>query len=61
VFEVTVNGDGSISVWDKRWFEVSPRFFVSADGRSRIGFAEDPGGQIFALTAGSWRVLERVH
>jgi CubicO group peptidase (beta-lactamase class C family) len=61
VFEVTVNGDGSISVWDKRWFEVSPRFFVSADGRSRIGFAEDRGGQIFALTAGSWRVLERVH
>jgi CubicO group peptidase (beta-lactamase class C family) len=61
VFEVTVNGDGSISVWDERWFEVSPRYFVSANGRSRLGFAEDKRGKIFALTAGSWRVLERVH
>ncbi|HYF38739.1 MAG TPA: serine hydrolase domain-containing protein [Gemmatimonadales bacterium] len=60
-FEVTANEDGSISLWDERWFEVSPRYFVSADGRSRIGFAEDSAGRIFALTAGSWRVLERVH
>ena len=60
-FDVTANEDGSISLWDERWFEVSPRFFVSANGRSRIGFAEDRSGRIFALTAGSWRVLERVH
>ena len=60
-FEVSANEDGSISLWDQRWFEVSPRYFVSADGRSRIGFAEDGAGRIFALTAGSWRVLERVH
>lgn len=60
-FEVTANEDGSISLWDERWFEVSPRYFVSADGRSRIGFAEDSTGRIFAVTAGSWRVLERVH
>ena len=50
----------TITGLEERWFEVSPRFFVSADGRSRIGFAEDRGRN-FALTAGSWRVLERVH
>jgi hypothetical protein len=33
---------------------------VFGDGRGRIGFAEDSNGRIFALTAGSWRVLERV-
>jgi hypothetical protein len=60
-FEVSANNDGSLSLWDERWLEVSPRFFLSADGSSRIGFAEDSSGRIFAVTAGSWRVLERVH
>ena len=59
-FEVAANDDGTIKVWDQRWVEVSPLYFVSSDGRGRIGFAEDKAGRIFALTAGSWRVLERV-
>ena len=58
---MTANEDGSISLWDERWIETSPRYFVSADGRSRIGFAEDSSRRIFAVTAGSWRVIERVH
>jgi hypothetical protein len=33
---------------------------VSADGLGRLGFAEDKNRRVFALTAGSWRVLERV-
>jgi CubicO group peptidase (beta-lactamase class C family) len=60
-FEVTANRDGTISVWGDRWVEVSPLYFVSADGRKRLGFAENRVGRIFALTAGSWRVLERVN
>lgn len=59
-FEVVANEDGTITVWDARWVEVSPLFFVRADGRARIGFAQDTSGRIVALTAGSWRVLERI-
>lgn len=60
-FEVKVNDDGTITVWGDRWVEVSPLYFVNADGRKRLGFAEDKSGHIDALTAGSWRVLERIH
>lgn len=59
-FEVTANGDGTLTVWDERWVEVSPLYFVSSDGKKRLGFAADRSGRVFALTAGSWRVLERV-
>jgi hypothetical protein len=59
-FEVRASDDGTITVWDARWVEVSPRYFVRADGRARLGFAEDKSGRIVALTAGSWRVLERI-
>ncbi|HET6837934.1 MAG TPA: serine hydrolase domain-containing protein [Gemmatimonadales bacterium] len=60
-FRVTANDDGTITAWDQRWVEVSPLYFVSADGSRRIGFAEDKNGRVVALTAGSWRVLERVN
>jgi CubicO group peptidase (beta-lactamase class C family) len=59
-FEVKANDDGTISLWDTRWVEVSPLYFVGLDGRRHIGFAEDESGQIVAVTAGAWRVLERV-
>ena len=59
-FEVTANQDGTISVWGERWTELGPLYFVSLDGRKHLGFAEDQAGRIIALTAGSWRVLERM-
>jgi len=59
-FEIKANDDGTITVWDARWVEVSPLYFVRADGQARIGFAEDKSGRLIAVTAGSWRVLERV-
>jgi CubicO group peptidase (beta-lactamase class C family) len=59
-FEVTANQDGTITAWNQRWIEVSPLYFVSADGRKHLGFAADRSGRVFALTAGSWRVLERI-
>jgi hypothetical protein len=59
-FEVRANPDGTITAWDDRWIEVSPLYFVRADGRARLGFAADSAGRIIALTRGSWRVLERV-
>ncbi|MGH8129876.1 MAG: hypothetical protein ACRES3_03365, partial [Steroidobacteraceae bacterium] len=59
-FEVEANDDGTITVWSDRWVEVSPLYFVGVDGRSRIGFAEDKSGRVIALSAGSWKVLERI-
>jgi hypothetical protein len=59
-FEVEANDDGTISVWGNRWVEVSPLYFIGTDGRGRIGFAADASGRIVALTAGSWRVVERI-
>ena len=52
--------DGTIEVWDQRWAPVDSLYFASLDGRRHIGFAQDTRGRITALTAGSWRVLERV-
>ena len=57
---VTANADGTLQLWDDKWIEVEPRFFRSADGTRRIGFAEDKDGKIIALTAGSWMVMERL-
>jgi CubicO group peptidase (beta-lactamase class C family) len=59
-FEVAANDDGTISAWGGRWVDVSPLYFVGADGRGRLGFAEDASGRITALAAGSWRVVERI-
>lgn len=59
-FKVEANDDGTISVWGDRWVEVSPRYFVGVDGKGRIGFAEDESGRITAMSAGSWKVVERI-
>ena len=59
-FDVEANDDGTIGVWGDRWVEVGPLYFVAADGRGRLGFAEDASGRVTALTAGSWRVVERI-
>lgn len=60
-FEVKANDDGTITLWDTRWVEMSPLYFASLDGRRHIGFAEGESGRIVAVTAGAWRVLERIH
>ena len=59
-FQVKANEDGTISLWDQAWVPVEPLYFVSSDGSRHIGFKEDAKGQIVALSAGSWKVLERI-
>lgn len=59
-FEVEAHADGTIGIWGTQWVEVSPLYFVSIDGRRRIGFKEDASGKIVALTGGAWRVVERI-
>jgi len=58
--DVLTNQDGSLSAFNGRFIEVSPRFFRSEDGARRFGFHEDSLGRITHLTLGSWQVLERV-
>lgn len=58
--EVTWNKDGTITVWEDRWVQTSPLLFVRLDGKRKIGFQEDKAGEIIQLSAGSWKVLEKV-
>ena len=58
-FPITAHADGSLGLWDDRWFEAAPLLFVSSDGRRRIGFMRDSSGNVIAVSAGAWRVLER--
>ena len=58
-FAVEALPDGTLRLWDTRWIETAPLLFVSEDGKRRIGFREDESGRIVAISAGSWKVLER--
>jgi hypothetical protein len=58
-FEITRDQDGWLRLWDSRWAETEPLLFVNEDGRRKIGFKRDAAGTIVAVSAGSWRVLER--
>jgi CubicO group peptidase (beta-lactamase class C family) len=58
-FPITANADGSLGLWDDRWIEAAPLLFVSSSGRRRIGFLRDSSGNVIAVSAGAWRVLER--
>jgi len=58
-FEIVANDDGSLGLWDDKWRQVEPLLFSSLDGKRRIGFMRDSAGTVMAVSAGSWRVLER--
>jgi CubicO group peptidase (beta-lactamase class C family) len=58
--EVIANDDGTITVWDAQWVQTRPLLFVRRDGKRKIGFQEDKSGRIIQLSAGSWKVLEKV-
>jgi CubicO group peptidase (beta-lactamase class C family) len=59
-FDVVANPDGTLTLWGQTWVQQGPLLFVRADGRRKLGFAEDESGRIFAVSNGSWRVLERI-
>jgi CubicO group peptidase (beta-lactamase class C family) len=58
-FEITANDDGSLTLWGDKWRQVAPLLFSSDDGKRRIGFMRDRSGAVIAVSAGSWKVLER--
>jgi CubicO group peptidase (beta-lactamase class C family) len=48
---VSAEPDGAVRWRDRRWVEVAPLVFTSADGRDTIVFGEDPSGKITRLHA----------
>jgi len=58
-FEIAANGDSTLSLWGDTWSPVGPLLFASKDGSRRIGFMQDSTGNVIAVSAGAWRVLER--
>jgi CubicO group peptidase (beta-lactamase class C family) len=59
-FEVSVNDDGTLSLWGNRWVPIDRDLFRREDGRGKLAFRRDESGRIVALSGGSWRVGERV-
>jgi hypothetical protein len=59
-FEVKVNTDGSISLWNTRWVQTKPLLFASEDGKSKVGFKVDENGTVLCASGGSWRVIEKI-
>jgi len=60
VFRIEASADGSLSLWGQRWIPVARDLFVRDDGKRCLGFARGPDGRIAAVSAGSWRVADRI-
>ena len=59
-FTIEVQPGGSLSLWGQTWIPLERDLFVRHDGRRFLGFARNRGGRIAAVSAGSWRVADRV-
>src|SRR5687768_9397874 len=60
VFRVEANPDGTLSLWGQRWIPTERDLFIRDDGKRRLGFARDAAGRLTAVSAGSWRVADRL-
>jgi CubicO group peptidase (beta-lactamase class C family) len=61
VFELRATPDGTLSLWGQRWIPLPERdLFVRDDGKRKLGFARDAAGRVAAVSAGSWRVADRL-
>ena len=59
-FTVEVQSEGSLSLWGQVWIPLQQDLFIRDDGKRLLGFARDAEGKITAVSAGSWRVAERL-
>jgi CubicO group peptidase (beta-lactamase class C family) len=60
VFRVEANLDGTLALWGQRWIPTEPDLFIRDDGQRRLGFSRDAAGRLTAVSAGSWRVADRI-
>jgi len=59
-FLVEVRPEGTLSLWGQTWIPLERDVFVRDDGKRRLAFARGADGRISAVSAGSWRVAERI-
>jgi CubicO group peptidase (beta-lactamase class C family) len=60
IFELTAQPDGTLSLWGQRWIPAGRDLFIRDDGKRHLGFARDAQGRVSAVSAGSWRVADRI-
>jgi hypothetical protein len=60
VFTLTAKPDGTLSLWGQRWIPTARDLFIRDDGKRLLGFARDAEGRVSAVSAGSWRVADRI-
>jgi CubicO group peptidase (beta-lactamase class C family) len=59
-FTVEAQPDGTLSLWGQRWIPAGRDLFVRDDGKRNLGFARDADHRVIAVSAGSWRVADRI-
>jgi len=59
-FTLEARPDGTLSLWGQSWVPLRSDLFIRDDGARLLGFARDADGNISAVSAGSWRVAERL-
>jgi len=60
VFKLEAPGDGTLSLWGQRWIPAGSDLFIRGDGKRSLGFARGADGRVSAVSAGSWRVADRI-
>lgn len=60
VFTISVEPEGRLSLWGQTWIQLRRDLFVRDDGKRMLGFARGAHGAIVAVSAGSWRVADRL-
>jgi hypothetical protein len=59
-FSLEAEADGTLKLWDQRWIPLKRDLFIRDDGKRLLGFARDAQGKIVSVSAGSWRVADRL-
>jgi CubicO group peptidase (beta-lactamase class C family) len=59
-FTVEARPDGTLALWGQIWIPLRRDLFIRADGQRLLGFARDAQGRPATVSAGSWRVADRV-
>lgn len=60
VFVVKAQPNGTLSLWGQTWVPLRRDLFVRDDGKRLLGFARDEKNKIVSVSAGSWRVADRL-
>jgi CubicO group peptidase (beta-lactamase class C family) len=60
VFVLEAEPDGTLALWGQRWIPLGRDLFVREDGLRMLGFARDGAGKLISVSAGSFRVADRL-